>query len=272
MSAEETRPDPQAVKACCADLYSRDGIRLILGETLHPGNLALTARLAKLLGLTNRARVLDVGAGPGASAHYLARTLGCRVAGLDLSHANLARAVRRVSEWGVAGAVALSVGDAAALPYREGVFDAVVAECAFSTFPEKERVARELFRVLAPGGRLGLADVTIQPGALPGEWSGMLMQAACLADARPVEGYQGILAEAGFKRFSSEAHREALSSLLGMVRRHLLLGHLAGWARQPPFPGLDLGMAESIVEGAARLVRNGALGYVLLIAQRPHER
>lgn len=85
MRGTEQRSDMQAQKACCAELYSHEGIRLLLGEAFHPGGLALTARVAQLLQLGPEDRVLDVAAGLGASARYLARTIGCRVEALDLS-------------------------------------------------------------------------------------------------------------------------------------------------------------------------------------------
>ncbi len=258
----------QAVKACCAALYSHEAIRLLLGETLHPGGLGLTGRLAELLRLGSADHVLDVAAGFGTSALFLARTVGCRVDGLDLSHPNLACAGRSAKEAGLNRAVHFSAGDADALPYGDGVFDAVLSECAFCTFPDKRKVAREIFRVLAPGGRLGLADVTLRPEALPDDLRGVLLQAACLSDARTAEGYRGLLAEAGFDRFSMEEHPEAVSALLEQIRARLLLARLASLSGQQRFNGVDLEAVEAVVTQAEELVRDGVIGYVLLVGER----
>lgn len=269
MRGGEEAADARASKACCAELYSHEGIRLLLGETFRPGGLALTARLAELIGLRREDHVLDVAAGLGASALYLARGVGCQVEGVDLSLRNLSRARRSSEEAGLDGTVRFLAGDAEALPYRDRVFDAVLSECAFSTFPDKARAARELVRTLRPGGRLGLGDVTVEPEALPEELRSVLLRAACLGDARTVEGYRGCLLEAGFEGFRVEEHPEALSTLLGQVRARLQLGRLASLVGLSPIGGLDLDAAERIVDQIARLVWDGKVGYVLLVAERP---
>lgn len=268
MSERTAGPDAQAVKACCAELYSRDAIRWLLGETLHPGGLALTGRLAELTRLGSADHVLDVAAGFGQSALFLSRTVGCRVDGLDLSPPNLARAGRSAQGAGLHGTVRFLAGDADALPYRDGVFDAVLSECAFCTFPDKGKAAREISRVLAPGGRLGLADVTLRPESLPDDLRGVLLQAACLSDARTAEGYRGLLAEAGFHRFLAEEHPEAVSALLEEIRARLLLARLASLSGQWRFDGVDLEAVEAIVTRAEELVRDDVIGYVLLVGER----
>jgi len=201
---DEQLSHAQATKVCCAELYSHEGIRFLLGETLHPGGLALTARLAELLELKREDRVLDVAAGLGATARYLTRIVQCQVEGLDLSKANLHRA-RQSPEPGLDGTVRFVAGDAEALPYRDRVFDAVLSECAFSTFPGKTLAAREIFRVLRPGGRVGLADVTVEPEALSDELRGILLRAVCLGDAGTAEGYRRFFFEAGLEGFRVEA-------------------------------------------------------------------
>ncbi len=69
------------VKACCAAVYASDWARQLLGESFHPGGLALTRRLGMLLDLGPGKRLLDVAAGKGASAIFLAQQFGCEVIG-----------------------------------------------------------------------------------------------------------------------------------------------------------------------------------------------
>ncbi len=83
-----------------------------------------------------------------------------------------------------------------ALTFEDASFDAVICECAFCTFPDKERAAAEFARVLRPGGRVGLSDLT-RTGPLPDELEGLLAWVACIADARPVEEYAHFLTAAG---------------------------------------------------------------------------
>jgi SAM-dependent methyltransferase len=97
--------------------------------------------------------VLDVGCGTGVVAREAARRVGAegRVVGLDLNPRMLAVARR------VAPDVEWRQGDAAELPFEGGAFDAVVSQYAFMFFPEPVRALREMWRVLAPRGRLAVA-------------------------------------------------------------------------------------------------------------------
>ena len=61
------------VKACCVGAYQRDVVGLVLGDSYHPGGLALTRHLGRRLALAPGQRVLDVASGPGTSAVMLAR-------------------------------------------------------------------------------------------------------------------------------------------------------------------------------------------------------
>src|SRR5437762_8621278 len=77
------------VKSCCARLYESDFVRLLLGDSFHPGGLKLTTRLGELLKLGPHSRVLDVACGPGISAVHVAETFGCEVVGIDYSNENV---------------------------------------------------------------------------------------------------------------------------------------------------------------------------------------
>ena len=77
------------VKHCCAAAYDSDAARVLLGDSFHPGGIKLTERLGQILKLTPRTRVLDVGAGRGASAIFLATRFGCDVVGVDYSRRNV---------------------------------------------------------------------------------------------------------------------------------------------------------------------------------------
>lgn len=102
-------------------------------------------------------RVLDIGCGTGQLATRLAQTLPrVRVVGCDFSVGMLQRAAARSDGKHAARWVR---GDAGRLPFRDGAFDAAVSTEAFHWFPDQDAALRELFRVLAPGGRLLLALV-----------------------------------------------------------------------------------------------------------------
>ncbi len=89
------------IKACCARLYESNWARLLLGDAFHPGGLALTQRLGRLLDLQSNSRVLDVAAGKGTSAIYLAQHFGCRVVGIEYSLKNVEAASSAAEAAGV---------------------------------------------------------------------------------------------------------------------------------------------------------------------------
>lgn len=99
-------------------------------------------------------RVLDVACGSGNAAIAAARC-GCDVVGIDYVPALLARGRRRVEAEGVA--VDLHEGDAEAIPFPDGSFDAVLSTFGSMFAPNHRQAAAELTRVCRPGGRIGLA-------------------------------------------------------------------------------------------------------------------
>src|SRR5579864_4130453 len=148
------------IKACCATLYESDFARILLGDSFHPGGLRLTRRLGEKLNLRPGLRVLDVASGKGESAIFLARSFGCEVVGVDFGRENVKDATARASEAGVAHLVSFQQGDAEKLDFPDAGFDAVICECAFCTFPDKLAAASEFARILGPGGRAALSDLT----------------------------------------------------------------------------------------------------------------
>jgi SAM-dependent methyltransferase len=250
------------IKSCCADLYASDWVSLLLGDSFHPGGLALTERLGTLLGLSPDHRVLDVASGRGASALHLARTFGCQVVGVDYSARNveLAQSTERVQ---------FLVGDAerlAGLP--DASFDAVLCECAFCTFPDKAAAAREIARVLRPGGRFGLSDIT-RTGPLPPELETLLGWIACLGDALQIDGYVEHLLSAGLRVEHVEAHDGSLAELVRQVRGRLLGAQVLAQVRRLDLPGVDFGRAAQLARCAADAVERGLLGYSLIVAIKP---
>jgi ubiquinone/menaquinone biosynthesis C-methylase UbiE len=102
-------------------------------------------------------RVLDVATGSGNAAIAAARC-GCEVVGIDYVPALLARGRRRAEEEGVT--VDLREGDAEAIPFPDGSFDAVLSVFGSMFAPNHAQAAAELARVCRPGGRIGLATWT----------------------------------------------------------------------------------------------------------------
>ncbi len=257
------------IKSCCADLYSSEWVRRLMGDSLHPGGLELTERLGVLLGLDSESRVLDLAAGRGTSALHLARVFDCHVVGVDYSPASVQVAQQAAEHEGLADRVRFQRGDAERLAdVADGSFDAVVCECAFCTFPNKHAAMREIVRVLHPGGRFGLSDLTPR-GRLPPELEGLLAWIACIADALPVEQYIAGCESAGLRVDLVEEHDHALADLVRDMRGRLLGARVMAGLKQLELPAVDWPQVTAMARSAVRAVDAGTLGYALVIASKP---
>jgi SAM-dependent methyltransferase len=108
-------------------------------------------------------RVLDLGSGAGTDSLVAAQMVGetGSVTGIDMTPDMLARARRAAAELGAAN-VTFVHGEAERLPFADGAFDVVISNGVIDLIPDKDAVFSELHRVPIAGGRIQIADVTIQ--------------------------------------------------------------------------------------------------------------
>jgi SAM-dependent methyltransferase len=107
--------------------------------------------------------VLDLGSGAGTDSLVAAQMVapGGRVVGLDMTPEMLTKARAAAAEMGAENADFVE-GEAERLPFADASFDVVISNGVIDLVPDKDAVFAELHRVLRPGGRIQLADVTIQ--------------------------------------------------------------------------------------------------------------
>ena len=253
------------VKQCCAQLYESDLAKILLGDSFHPGGLRLTERLGNLLLLTPESRVLDVASGKGTSAFFLAERFGCRVLGIDYGRQNVAQANELAASKGLSARVRFVEGDAERMPVPDTSFDAVLCECAFCTFSDKTSAAREFARVLGPGGRVGISDLT-RGESLPKELDSLLAWIACIADAQPVDRYVAYLRSAGFEVEATQQHDEALVEMVQQIRLKLLTTEVLIGLKKLSLPGADFTSAKQMAKSALIAIQQGQLGYAILTA------
>ena len=259
--------DAGEIKACCASVYESEPVAWLLDGQLHPGGAALTRRLADLAGIGTGDRVLDVASGRGATACLLARELGAEVTGLELGADAVAAARAEAADAGLAGRVRFVEGDAEALPFAGGAFDAVVCECSLCTFPDKLTAVEEMARALDQGGKVAIADVTAEAERLPPQLRTAAAQVACVAEALPADGYARLLERAGLKVVTVESHDRALEAMVDRVEARLRLARMLRVQELAPFRD-QLEAAVELVRLADDAVRDGRLGYSLIVAER----
>ncbi|HYZ43154.1 MAG TPA: class I SAM-dependent methyltransferase [Stellaceae bacterium] len=156
-----------ALKATGKDLDRLTPDDLAPVDEFHGGQRSATVRLAELVGFTGTERVLDVGSGLGGPSRYLASRYGCRVSGVDLTaeFVRVAEMLTRLT--GLVEKVDYRQGDALALPFEDRGFDVVWSQNAAMNIADRDRLYREMRRVLRPGGRLALQEVAAGPGGPP---------------------------------------------------------------------------------------------------------
>jgi SAM-dependent methyltransferase len=108
-------------------------------------------------------RVLDLGSGAGTDSLIAAQMIGPtgRVTGIDMTPQMLAKARASAAAMGCTN-VEFVLGEAETLPFENEAFDVVISNGVIDLLPDKDAVFAEIRRVLAPGGRIQVADVTIQ--------------------------------------------------------------------------------------------------------------
>jgi SAM-dependent methyltransferase len=130
-------------------------------DAAQPGWGRVIDHSLELLALSPGQSVLDVGCGPGILAVQAAAQVapGGAVTGVDVAEGMLEVAREKAAEHGVGDAVSFQLGDMHELPFADERFDAVVCSYAMFFAQSVTAVGRELWRVVAPGGRLVVATI-----------------------------------------------------------------------------------------------------------------
>jgi ubiquinone/menaquinone biosynthesis C-methylase UbiE len=152
--------------------------------------------------------VLDLGSGGGIDVLLSARRVGAsgKAYGLDMTDEMLALARANQEKAGVENVEFLK-GEIESIPLPDNSVDVVISNCVINLSSDKDRVLREAFRVLKPGGRFAVSDVVVR-GDVPREVrEHMLLWVGCIAGALEDSDYIAKLAEAGFENIDIEPTR-----------------------------------------------------------------
>jgi len=203
--------------ACCNPAFSCcDPITTNLYNEAEKSGLPPSAVLASLgcgnptalIELKPGETVLDLGSGGGIDVLLSAKRVGPtgNAYGLDMTEDMLALARENQRQAGVENVEFLK-GEIENIPLPDNSVDVVISNCVINLSADKDRVLREAFRVLKPGGRFAVSDVVVR-GEVPDEVrKSMLLWVGCIAGALEEKEYAAKLARAGFARISIEPTR-----------------------------------------------------------------
>lgn len=195
---------------CCdpitSNLYDASQAGQIPAEALLAslgcGNPTALARLSP--GET----VLDLGSGGGIDVLLSAKRVGPtgKAYGIDMTDEMLALANENRRKAGVENVEFLK-GEIEHIPLPDSSVDVVISNCVINLSADKDRVLREAFRVLKPGGRFAVSDVVTRGEMLPEIRRNVLLLVGCVAGALEENEYRNKLAAAGFEKVELQPTR-----------------------------------------------------------------
>jgi arsenite methyltransferase len=152
--------------------------------------------------------VLDLGSGGGVDVLLSARRVGPsgKAYGLDMTDEMLALANENKRKAGVENVEFLK-GEIEHIPLPDDSVDVIISNCVINLSADKDRVLKEAFRVLKPGGRLAVSDVVTRGEMLPEIRKSVLLWVGCVAGALEENEYRNKLKSAGFEQIEVEPSR-----------------------------------------------------------------
>jgi trans-aconitate methyltransferase len=152
--------------------------------------------------------VLDLGSGGGIDVLLSAQRVGPtgKAFGLDMTDEMLALANESKRKAGAENVEFLK-GEIEHIPLPDGSVDVIISNCVINLSADKDRVLREAFRVLKPGGRLAVSDVVTRGEIAPEIRQSVLLWVGCVAGALADEEYRSKLSAAGFEQIDIEPTR-----------------------------------------------------------------
>jgi arsenite methyltransferase len=162
--------------------------------------------------------VLDLGSGGGIDVLLSARRVGPsgKVYGLDMTEEMLALAIENKRRAGVDNVEFLK-GYIEELPLPASTIDVVISNCVVNLSAEKERVFREMFRVLKPGGRIGVSDVVASNDLTPEQRAERGSYVGCIAGALSFTEYEAGLLSAGFEDVTMTPTHDVADGMFGAI-------------------------------------------------------
>lgn len=245
-----------------------------VGLTKHIGGVEATQALIRLCHMDQASYVLDVGCGVGVTPCWLAKNIGCRVMGVDISEKMIERSRERARKEQLNDRVELRVADAQDLPFEEGQFDAVITESVTAFPADKQKAVCEYAWVIKPGGFVGLNEsvwLKVPPPPEVEAWA--KQEVGATVKPLPAAEWVALLQNAGLKEISSQSfaidtreeekgilQRYGSAGMLGVMLRMLWL-----YARSADYRKFVKGVRQ---EGLMPANLQEYFGYGLFVGQK----
>jgi SAM-dependent methyltransferase len=218
-------------------------------DEFHIGGRVATESFLDQLAINQDHHILDVGCGLGGGSRFAALRYGCRVTGVDLTP-EYVETGNVLCEWvGLNQRVRLQVDDAASLPHEQDTFDAVYMMHVGMNIADKQSLAGELYRVVRPGGKVGIYDVMqVGEGELqfPVPWA----SGPDGSSVSPMEEYRSNLEHAGFDIVAERNRREFALEFFAELQAKVAS------AEGPPPLGLHILMGEEAPVKVRNMIEN----------------
>lgn len=252
--------------SCCGRIYRSEAVRMLLGDSWHPGGLALTGQLGYLSKLESSQRVLDVACGNGTSANFVAKEFGCNVVGVDILSENARDANSQSFSNNLMGNEFI-VGDSHRLPLSDHSFDAALLECTLSSFQNKELVLQEINRILRPDAKLGISDVVVS-GDIPAELGEAQFQELCVTGALSLDQYSELLKLSGFETVICQNKKNEALEFIDSIQKKLFVAKLLAGIGKLSVEKESIEYAKHIATLTWKTIEEDKLGYAVMVAQK----
>lgn len=192
------------------------GLYQSVDEPIFDASRRTVDYMASKLTLNENARVLDVGAGYGGAARFLAKTFGCQVVALNLSEVENQRNRELTEQQGLSDLIDVVDGSFEDIPYDDATFDVVWSQDAILHSGDRKQVLSEIHRVLKSGGTFVFTD-PMQNDNCPDGVLQPILDRIHLETLGSPNFYQDTAKALGFSEVTYEDHAEQLVNHYGRV-------------------------------------------------------
>lgn len=235
-------------------------------ESIFDASRRTVAKMAETLGsIDANMRLMDIGAGYGGAARYLAQTFGCTVSCLNLSEAQNARNRMLNGEQHLDHLIQVTDGNFEDIPYDESLFDVVWSQDALLHSGDRRRVFEEVRRVLKPGGSFIFTD-PMQSDDCPDGVLDPVLARIHLDSLGSYAFYRKVADDLGFKEVAVVDMSEQLPVHYGRVRTELLSRYdeIINTVSQKYVDNMLTGLDHWVQAGSNGYLRWGILHFKLI--------